>query len=99
MKNALMKVGSFFSEMKYKFLAVMTLCMVTVMAHAEDAETDYKVDDLWNKLGLQFDKFFEQVFEAMKLPVGTILAVVFVMALFYFCVKMAKSAINKRNSI
>lgn len=83
------------------FWKKITMCLAlvigTVTTFAQDATNE--VSDLWSSLGINFGDFFEKVFEALKNPIGTILAVVFVMAIFYFCVRMARTAINKRQSL
>lgn len=57
------------------------------------------VSSLWQSLGVDLGSTFTSVFSAMASPVGVVIMVVFVMALFYFVLKLGTKAINKRNSI
>ena len=63
------------------------------------AEGEPTVSSLWTALGVDLGSIFTSVFSAMASPVGVVIMVVFVMALFYFVLKLGTKAINKRNSI
>lgn len=78
-------------------MAVMALAALSPLAMAEGTEPT--VTSLWTALGVDLGSIFTSVFTALASPVGVVITVVFVMALFYFVIKLGTKAINKRNSI
>lgn len=92
--NIIKKSLSYLSEMKKKALAFMLLIVATAAAHAEGETATNQVSDLWGSLNIDLAGFFEKVFEALSTPVGTVLAVIFVMCIFYLVVRLSSKAIN-----
>lgn len=78
-------------------MAVMALMALSPLAMAEGS--DPTVSSLWTALGVDLGSMFTSVFTALASPVGVVITVVFVMALFYFVVGLGRKALNKRNSI
>lgn len=81
--------------MKKKLAALFALSALPMFA----AEGDTTVSSLWQALGLNFGTKMTEVFTALAVPVGVVVTVVMVMAVFWFCLRMARNAINKRQSI
>ena len=86
-------------SMKNAMVLAVLGVFASISAFAEGETTTVSVSDLWSALGINFSTQMTQVFTALQTPVGVVVTVVFVMAIFWFCLRMAKSAINKRNSI
>lgn len=91
--NLVKKIGGFLAPLKSKALAVLALIGVVSVASAQDASTN-EVQSLWGDLGIDLAAFFSDVFEALSTPVGVILAVIFVMAIFYLVVRLARTSIS-----
>lgn len=86
--------------MKMKMKLLMALALILgAAAFAQEATNPPTVSELWGDLGINFGTQIRNVFQALASPVGTVVAVVFVMAVFWFCLRMARNAINKRQGV
>ena len=92
MKNKLIKFKNWLLTKKAVFMLAITGLVLSASAEDGTAKTD--VQDLWGKLDLKLKDFFEDVFTALSSPVGVVLAVIFVMALFYLVVRLATRSVN-----
>ena len=87
-------------KFKMKFLMALSLLGLALVSRAEgETQTVPTVSELWGDLGINFGTQIRNVFTALASPVGTVVAVVFVMAVFWFCLRMARNAINKRQGV
>lgn len=85
------------NDLKYKMLiASMVAMSPAIFAEGATYPDTVSVSGLWDYLSTNFGKIVNETFDKLAAPVGIVISVVFVMAIFFFSVGLIRKGLTNR---